>query len=1437
MSKKIIDKKNLKALQFIIIVMIMFSYSILYSDLGSISPTINARIYPDEWDRENVGYPGHLTQYNPAEEFTIQANPPAEDYDVDDEHIQYLIDNAPANMIVEIILLSGTYKCNAPIIINDPDKMIILKGDHEFKKDWDERTILEFNITTGLNPENKNCLEFKDPEFGFITHSGVEDVYIKRLDTSGNPTGTRTGDNVYMENCENCFVSGVESYYPQNHHVTMYDCNNIEVRGCYFHYAQDFDQGGSGYGVVCDNSNHCLIEDNIFDYLRHSMLVQNDSQYNVFGYNFSTGAHQENDQWYMFLAPENFSGDMVCHGHPEEEQSGPIANLFEGNKGQFMWVDNFHDANGRHNTFMRNSARKYGYFMAWFQFEQNFVNNHLKCNNWFLCNILGFPRYRLLASSYFESDSQIEYVDLFGFQWSDFLSSNIWLLLYDLSNHDTSYHDKSYYCDTVPDFIGSAFDWPFDPKNDENPAEIRYGYGDKKTKSRFDTDAVVTKYLHSSISIPDNPGCLSDWVYNYGDNGYLKIPPFAALVIEPENEDITLSFDPGFRLWIEGLLIAKGTEEDSIYFTSNSNWYGVHMIATEFSSDAPQALFEYCKFDSAVFASNTMAGGAISADICTSRREDPDLIVRNCTFQDNNGKYGGAIYFRSWDNNLTDVVERGYCIIENCLIKENTAYDDSDDYGGAGIYLTNTEAIIRNNIIHDNTCSESSFSTGGGIEIRGSSSEIPISIVNNLIYKNQAEFGSGVFLYNNEDALLFNNTIYNNIDNAEDYHEDLRIKFDDCATEPCYIAMCNNSVKKGLVTIQDSDIDYYFDYYNNHIRYNYYSTEYGIIDVYNFDSGTFVDLDGTKIDNFEGYPYYIDPNSGNFNFQFNSPLRESGISQSDFLQIDNLDINDWDLIPADDLGGDPRIAGELIDVGAYEYYEPGIYLPQKEIDFGGVPHDRAATMELVIKNIGSVDLTNIEITFADTIAEYYTIDPEDIPAVIPPSQTDSVCIPIKFCCHKMFVHCDGLITITSSDTYIPKVQILVYGKPALDNYWNWISFPALDRDASGNQDAEEVLEPLVPNAHKLITQVGDMIYNLELNQWDHNELDDIVSTVGYKLKMFNNYAYYPFSMVGDSISLIPADTEIHLEAGYNWIGYWLPQSQNIDVAFGPDNFEKVHSIQAENWYYSLPESIPDKGDPNQSSPCPSTRIRPLHYGRGYIVNVTEEFDLTWTDPGDNNTKEEGYEETEAFSYNEKETYEVIDVIGLDGSAQEIGVFNSGAECLGAAKIDSLGSAQILAYTDTQAKEGTELTFCIYQGKSIKESNNYLLYDFKSQEFIQAPLKAGIRKYNIVMFDSNNPQLLDKLILQQNVPNPFNHKMKSTSISFALPQKDKVMLKIYNIKGQLIKTVIDNKEMDAGYYTVQWDGRNEENKKVCNGVYLYKIENSNSSIIKKMIILE
>ncbi|HEX37510.1 MAG TPA: T9SS type A sorting domain-containing protein [Candidatus Cloacimonetes bacterium] len=572
-----------------------------------------------------------------------------------------------------------------------------------------------------------------------------------------------------------------------------------------------------------------------------------------------------------------------------------------------------------------------------------------------------------------------------------------------------------------------------------------------------------------------------------------------------------------------------------------------------------------------------------------------------------------------------------------------------------------------------------------------------------------------------------------------------------------------------------------------------------------------------------------DPSQNDLHLNYNSPLIDMGM-----YPTNSADSLIYELYENTDYDGNPRIVLDTIDIGCYEFFESGIYLPQKEIDFGSIRHDRTSTQDLIIKNVGRDNtITNIEISFEESIAEYYTVDENDIPTEI--ASGDSACILIEFCCHKMFVNCSGLMTITSSDPYMPEIQMLVFGSPALDNEWNWISFPALERDENGNQDAEEVLDILVPNAHQLITSGEQILYNG--SNWIHTNLYDIESTVGYKLEMFKDYSCYPFPIIGDSITIISPDTEIHLDAGYNWIGYWLPQSQNFDEAFGPDHFEKVLSIQAENWYYKPDPDPPEKDFPGQSQNIPSSFIHPLHYGKGYIVELSDSINLIWNDPTGGNTKERGYEETEAFSYNEKETYEVIDVIGLDESIIEIGVLNTDDECLGATKVDSLGSAQILAYIGTQTKTGTELTFCVYQGRNIKELNDYLLYDFKTREFIKAPLRAGERKYNLVLFDSDNPQLLDKLILRQSTPNPFNFNHSNVEIYYAIPKADHISLKIYNIKGQLIKTLVDNDKMETGYYTVEWNGKDDHNRNVCNGVYLYKLENTTSSIIRKMIVLD
>ncbi len=88
-------------------------------------------------------------------------------------------------------------------------------------------------------------------------------------------------------------------------------------------------------------------------------------------------------------------------------------------------------------------------------------------------------------------------------------------------------------------------------------------------------------------------------------------------------------------------------------------------------------------------------------------------------------------------------------------------------------------------------------------------------------------------------------------------------------------------------------------------------------------------------------------------------------------------------------------------------------------------------------------------------------------------------------------------------------------------------------------------------------------------------------------------------------------------------------------------------------------------------------------------------------------------------------------------------------------------------------------------------------------------------------------------LAQNFPNPFN---PSTRIQFALPVKGHVSLKIYNVAGQLVKTLQDG-VMDAGSHELTWDGSNNLGSNVASGVYFYKLSaGDNYENMKKMVLL-
>jgi hypothetical protein len=88
-------------------------------------------------------------------------------------------------------------------------------------------------------------------------------------------------------------------------------------------------------------------------------------------------------------------------------------------------------------------------------------------------------------------------------------------------------------------------------------------------------------------------------------------------------------------------------------------------------------------------------------------------------------------------------------------------------------------------------------------------------------------------------------------------------------------------------------------------------------------------------------------------------------------------------------------------------------------------------------------------------------------------------------------------------------------------------------------------------------------------------------------------------------------------------------------------------------------------------------------------------------------------------------------------------------------------------------------------------------------------------------------------LFQNYPNPFN---PSTIISYALPRASFVTIKIYDMLGREVKTLV-NSEQNAGILNVQWNGENDFGSKVSSGAYIFMIKTGDFFQAKKMILLK
>jgi len=125
------------------------------------------------------------------------------------------------------------------------------------------------------------------------------------------------------------------------------------------------------------------------------------------------------------------------------------------------------------------------------------------------------------------------------------------------------------------------------------------------------------------------------------------------------------------------------------------------------------------------------------------------------------------------------------------------------------------------------------------------------------------------------------------------------------------------------------------------------------------------------------------------------------------------------------------------------------------------------------------------------------------------------------------------------------------------------------------------------------------------------------------------------------------------------------------------------------------------------------------------------------------------------------------------------------------------------------------------------------YDCAFLDNITLPSSAGVFVEEI--------HLPTKSKLYANYPNPFN---PSTTISYSLKENSKVSLIIYNIKGQKVKDLSPSlchtelvEVRGESRYSAVWNGKDDNNKQVSSGIYLYKLKTDNFEKTKKMILLK
>ena len=387
---------------------------------------------------------------------------------------------------------------------------------------------------------------------------------------------------------------------------------------------------------------------------------------------------------------------------------------------------------------------------------------------------------------------------------------------------------------------------------------------------------------------------------------------------------------------------------------------------------------------------------------------------------------------------------------------------------------------------------------------------------------------------------------------------------------------------------------------------------------------------------------------------------------------------------------------------------------------------------------------------------------------------------------------------------------------------NWNSYENSLEAIQGETSIYPTPENLGHYTHGYISQYGNLMTNYNdgtiYSVWavQNNQLGINGSNIVY-FHFWNN---------------LPTN-EIYIHSGYHLgvnIGQNLPISQYIDIEKTIMSNEAVHGDNNGNGIFDPPD-IAIFGDYlcGNYQAYSLTKFNPqgeLNINRGFFIFNTHGTIIDWWIMNGNGS---GFGLGEPFTYEDPDFHVPI----TDTTVVDTTVVITTEEEANTASI--FGFLNGNAWSQTLVQNPAQDWIEVYEYGSldpVKTISNRSDFEFQIPNGLENwTVEAAYVELYLTSTNPDIPGIESKLL--NNFPNPFN---RSTMVSFSLAKSGNVNLEIYNVKGQKVRTLV-NEHLDVGSHSVVWNGTDKNNQPIASGVYLYKMKTGEYIQTNRMIMMK